>query len=228
MRNTLQRPAMAMLELIFALVIIGITLMSAPLIVSQSIQGGNVALQQEGIAATAAQISLIQTYYWDENGKDALIGRPEANTPFDTIGFQRVLASDLNKSRRLGIDLPDDSHDLPATATSPARNNVIIPDDIDDFDGNISRIKLYVGGEKTDITQNEGEYLDTAVVLSSTINYSQTENPFTLIAAPSDIKHIQVSLTNDDTSQTAELNKTIILRAFSCNIGKYEPTITTF
>jgi len=57
---------MAMIELIFAIVIIGVTLMSAPMLINQSIDSSNIAMQQEAITATASHNGVILTKYWDE------------------------------------------------------------------------------------------------------------------------------------------------------------------
>ncbi|KIM02463.1 MAG: hypothetical protein KN64_14980 [Sulfurovum sp. AS07-7] len=58
----------AMIELIFAIVIIGVTLMSAPMLINQSINSSNIAMQQEAITATASHNGMILTKYWDESG----------------------------------------------------------------------------------------------------------------------------------------------------------------
>ena len=49
----------AMIELIFALVIMGIVLLSAPILIQQSIKSGNVAIQQEAITAAATQTDVL-------------------------------------------------------------------------------------------------------------------------------------------------------------------------
>ena len=56
----------AMIELIFALVIMGIALLSAPMLIQQSIKSSNVALQQESIAALASHTGILLSKYWDE------------------------------------------------------------------------------------------------------------------------------------------------------------------
>ena len=64
------RPAIAMLELIFAIVIMGIVLMSAPRLISTAAKSGYVAIQQEGINEAASQLNMIMGYQWDENDVD--------------------------------------------------------------------------------------------------------------------------------------------------------------
>ena len=65
------KKAIAMIELIFALVIIGIVLMSAPMLIQQSIKSSNVALQQEAIVAAASQTAIVLSMHWDENNTEA-------------------------------------------------------------------------------------------------------------------------------------------------------------
>ena len=66
------RPAIAMIELIFALVIMAIVLMSAPMLISTATKSGYVAIQQEAINAAASQVNMIMGYHWDENSADEL------------------------------------------------------------------------------------------------------------------------------------------------------------
>lgn len=63
--SKLLRPAIAMIELIFALVIMGIVLMSAPQLVSLAQQSGYVSTQQEAIASVASHMSMILSRHWD-------------------------------------------------------------------------------------------------------------------------------------------------------------------
>ncbi len=46
----IRRPAIAMIELIFAIVIIGIVLMSVPQLISTAAKSGYVTIQQEAIS----------------------------------------------------------------------------------------------------------------------------------------------------------------------------------
>ena len=66
--------AIAMIELIFALVIMGIVLMSSPMLIQQSIRSGNVALQQEAISVAAAHTTVILSMGWDENNSNLEVG----------------------------------------------------------------------------------------------------------------------------------------------------------
>ena len=228
------RPAIAMIELIFAIVIMGITMLSAPLILNMSIQSSNTAMQQESIAAAASELSLILTHPWDEG--DTL----------DATGFGILRVSngdsDLNATKRLLYDrrfnfsTPGLTTDASLPSTFGNGNDVIRDNDIDDFHGTARTITLYSNSEVSRLSDNEGEYLKNQdgtsglFTIDTTVSYGednatytngnvQFNNPFKP-AAPNtstNIKLIQVSLTND--TGALEHNQTVSLFAFACNIG---------
>ena len=76
----MQRKAIAMIELIFAIVIMGIALMSAPTLISVSSKSTYTALQQESITAAVSQINMIMTGAWDEMDTNSTIGEPVLST----------------------------------------------------------------------------------------------------------------------------------------------------
>jgi type II secretory pathway pseudopilin PulG len=232
-RETILRPAIAMIELIFALVIIGLSLLSAPLIMQTAVKSTHTALQQEAIAAAASEISVILTHYWDEAASSATLGYGIVATNGDAE--LSAIRRDLNttySSRRFNR--------LPNQATSPLDFGQELTessaDDLDDFNGlNPTPLTLYHTAEISDLSQNEGEYIDTTFTIQRTISYGddtaaysasfvQFHNPFTTLNTSSNIKLITVQLTNTNTLSTA-LNKQISLSAFSCNIGNTTPNI---
>jgi len=218
------RPAIAMIELIFALVIMGITMMSAPMLISTATESTYVAIQQEGINEAASRINMIMGYQWDENNTNDLYIPPLLNvnagaTAFDEVG---------NTARRIGI--PANSYRtfiLSDRNTSQLNASVLgsdggDSDDIDDF-------------TNTSLNQIETatiDYAERSINIATTVNYNSdtvsggynqqtiTFVPFTVSAGSTNIKAITVTLTS--TSSISELDKTIILRGFSCNIGGYQ------
>jgi len=237
MLNTkIMRPAIAMLELIFAIVIMGIILMSAPQLISTASQSGFVAIQQEGINEAASQVNMIMGHHWDENDADESYIDPILRTAGDT---------DLNElvptGRRLGTPeesyrsfiRSDGANNLAASATGTfgtADGNETTEDDIDDFSGSVKHL-VFV--PETTLETNVADYIETATIniarnvvySSDSANYNQstiTFNPsFSAAADTTNIKSIIVTLTS--ASSEEELNqKKITLRAFSCNIGGYK------
>lgn len=224
------RPAIAMIELIFAIVIIGITLLSAPLILNQSIQSSNVAMQQESIAAASTQISLILTHNWDENASTAARG-------YGILNVSPSGANELNATNR-GIDAVFSTRIFNTNvgftnATLSANLGMDAGDfnssnDIDDFTNSSKTLTIYAG-ENASLLKNLGEYLDTRIVMTNTIRYARNvvpnylantvrlNNPFQAVNASTNIKLINVRLTTGSIED--EHAKTIVLGAFSCNIG---------
>lgn len=225
-----------MIELIFAIVIIGIILLPAPQLVSTSANSGFVATQQEAISEAASRVNTILGYSWDENNtdytyiptvlnvsngdaglnKNATTGKRNGTPPESYRSFLRADGQEFNASLALGSDAGD-------------------LDDMDDFNGNISLV---------DMNASDSDYIDKTVQIATAVTYSSDgiaagsytdsnagnaivhHTNFAAAAASTNIKLITVTLTN--TNGTEELNKTIVLHAFSCNIGGYDLEERTF
>jgi len=225
------RPAIAMIELIFAIVIIGITLLSAPLILTRSIQSSHTAMQQEAISAAASQIGLILTQAWDEQDSNGSFGILKVSAVGDNelaSGIRDSSNGTLNMHRAYHPGLPQ------ATAVNllgfdPADKN--ISDDVDDFNTLVQKLTLYTAGETADLKKNEGEYIDKQFQMTNTVRYAQDKtnyandpvvlnNPFQTATGTTNIKIINVRLrSTEDPNTVEELQKNISLSAFVCNIG---------
>ena len=223
------RPAIAMIELIFAIVVMGIVLMTAPMLISTAAKSGYVATQQEGIHEAASRISMIMGYYWDENNTlssnaenvilttDSTV--PDLNgTLINGILIRRIGTPKESKRAFVG----DMGNNYTATASASLGSDSDT-DDIDDFNGNVNL---------TEINASTADYIEkgadiniaTSVEYISDVPSAGAYNSNTLSFNPnftatgsSHIKRITATLTS--TSGVDELNKTIILHAFSCNIG---------
>jgi len=238
--------AIAMIELIFALVIMGIVLLSAPMLIQQSMQSGNVALQQEAIAAAASQTAIVLSMHWDENNSNIPIGvSPILDTnraPFDfnittaPLGLINVASRNsadgnttLFPSTIFGTDETND--------TDTNESSYIDFDDVDDYDNQTFGISIF-NNEKT--SSDIGDYVDVNISMETMINYTEdritTGDTLALngtdiilnnkinntpLGAISNIKFVQVNLTSK--SGIKELDKNITFKAFSCNIGTFLP-----
>ncbi|WP_295421202.1 hypothetical protein [Sulfurovum sp.] len=218
------RPAIAMIELIFAIVVIGITLLSAPLVLNQSIQSSNVALQQESIAAAASQISLILTQSWDENdtNKTGILTVNGGDSEL-AVGTRDLNLSYLSRSMNPAQFI----NAAPANRLSREISDNNISDDVDDYNGLSSKITVY-NTEESKLENNIGEYVDKSISIANTVSYAKDStnyanspivfnNPFQTSSISTNIKLISVTLTS--TSGASEYNKSIVLSAFVCNIG---------
>ncbi|RLA59410.1 MAG: hypothetical protein DRQ78_10650 [Epsilonproteobacteria bacterium] len=211
------RPAIAMIELIFSIVVMGIAILSVPAIISVSNNSGAVTTNQESISEASSHLQLIMTALWDENdfnnSSPILVDGGVAGVEFPGMVGRTDL--DTNGSifapstpGALGIDNPADD---------------LNPNDIDDYDGNDFNVTLY-NAETASI--EAGNYLDQDVIIQTSVDYgsdittasSIINNPFSTVVAASatDVKIISVTLTSNNIA-----SKDIRVSAFVCNIGAF-------
>ena len=235
-----------MIELIFALVIIGIVLLSAPMLIQQSSQSNSVALQQEAIAAVASHTSILLTKHWDEI--DANISSSSVSPILMTSVGDNIFSFTNNRSRA-GID--DNITGRLTLVQVGVDNNISILnastvlgqegndfDDIDDYHNTTLGLTLYDISQDT--TASVGDYVDLNLTMTTLIQYiddspatfaqisstTNIQNNYNIainspIGGTSNIKFVNVQLrtVNPALTNTNELNKSILLQAFSCNIG---------
>ena len=237
-RDMQLRPAIAMIELIFALVVMGITLLSAPLILSMTTKSAATAISQESIAATASNISLILTHAWAEMDSNDTTGYGILDTTNGDPELARGtrLSSETRGYMRRAFNVaPYNNASLPNTFGQ--FNDALNNNDIDDYDGLIQRLRIYNNiQEVSSLNANEGEYIkgrdftmrsdviygsDAAIYQQTFINFN---NPFTPLGAglniSSNIKLVTVTLQPiNQAALNPDLNQTITMRAFACNIG---------
>jgi hypothetical protein len=237
----IKRKAIAMVELIFAIVIMGIALMSAPTLISQAAQGSLTVIQQEAIVAGATEIGMIMTRAWDEADTDDTNYNPILVVNENIAALNEAADDDGNLTgRRVGT--PQSSSRSFLTAGGQRLNASDIGadggdlDDIDDFNGKETTLGLGVSGEST--STEEGDYIDSSLKITTAVaynnsptgNYASTtisfNSPFSAAANSANIKSISTHVTSD--SHDAELHTDITLRAFMCNIGSYELRRRTF
>jgi len=220
---------MSMIELVFAIVIMGIAVMSLPLILTQVQNSNSFALRQEVILSLKTKLSYILTYQWDQKTYDA------------TADMERVLnvpssadtATDFNTStiRRKGHVLADGRRrlwdDLNVSTTKANFTADTANDDIDDFDGK---------SETKTVTALDDFIFN--VELNSTVSYIKdtlfdgtyaTSDAITFIFNPdnnttnsTNIKMIKVTATANG------IENPISMYAFSSNIGQSKVTKKTW
>jgi len=226
------RPGVAMIELIFALVIMAIVLMSAPQLISTASKSGAFVLQQEALNEAVSRVSMVLTYPWDENDTMDTCIPPVLNV---SANGDAELALSANV-RRIGVPTGSASHTFhclgntfaatPQAALGPEGDK----DDIDDFTGNVSLTLV------ADLATGK-DYLEDNVNINTAVNYvrdAATYNSAAIsynfnnaaAAGSTNIKAITVTLTS--TLADAEYAKNIVLKAFSCNLGGIEYESRTF
>ena len=216
--------AIAMIELIFAIVIIGITLLSIPNLVYKASESGYTTIQQESIAAAASDLSLILSREWDEVGTSDEFHTPILETTDGASSLSRSARPKEGRSRSFFTGIGG-----PYSASSIANDGDF--DDIDDAHAQTAELHL-IDGTKDLIDVNISIYstVDYVVDTSDTgDDWNSTSDlvfssPFAATASltnSSNIKRISLTLTSN--SPIEELaDKEIVFTAFSCNIGSYK------
>lgn len=219
----MMRSAMSMLELVFAIVIMGIAVMSLPLILTQVQTNNAFTMQQEAILAAKTKIGDILTHEWDNNSYDTTAQR---SFVLDTTNGDIALRRVGTTNQRIGHINADYRRKLyDATVVLNARSASAIGadggdlDDIDDFNGTTPVISNPLEGAGT------LDYVFTALTLRPTITYANDaptnsyNNPvLTFTFNPdntSDITNIKTI-----SVQVTGASQNITLRAFSCNVGE--------
>lgn len=218
-----RRKAVAMIELIFAIVVMGIAMLSIPMITIQSAKSGESTIMQESIAAVASQMQMILSRHWDEVDADPSLGsrRPilkTASTNFDNRGG---LTINGRTDKVNGIEFG---------ASSPSSFADGGDNDIDDYNGAITKLSIV-----DPTTTSTGDYIDINMNMTSNVNYINDNialAPTTTfnydpsgagMSTTTNIKRVSVALTS---TEPAFANKNITLNAFSCNIGAVTPDKT--
>lgn len=220
-----QRPAIAMVELVIAIVIMGIVMMSAPMLINTSKNSISVALQQSAINEASSKINIILTYPWDQNDTNNSTVPPVLHVTNGDDELEEV----NNTIRRIGVPRTSNSRlfryasiqELNASSIGKEGSEI---NDIDDFNGDTSSLILNTSGsggvdylEQTTVDMNTtvAYIVDDTNYSKSTISFDFSDNNTS--TGTTNIKSINVTLTSS--SSADELQKTIVLHAFSCNIG---------
>ena len=212
------RRGASMIELVIAIVVMGIAVMSLPLILTQSQNSNAMALQQEAILATKTKLGYLLSYEWDANSYDALASvsrvlnttaSANADDDFDVTTIRRTGHVVADNRRRLRDDLA-----APSTDGGAGWADATL-EDIDDFDGKDENTTI--ASETMDYIFNL-QLMPTVNYISDTASYVNqqdmnfTFNANTTFTNPTNIKMITVTTTGN--------NINIVLRAFASNVGE--------
>ena len=171
------RRGIAMIELIFALVIIAIVLLSSPMLINQSMSSSFVALQQEAIAAAASQVSILLSKQWDEANTNTVAPIISLNTPnpspfnnsFNGLGTNVVarVATDGGGAAVVCSRIGSDGNETEANAS-------LSYDDIDDYDGFNMSVSVFINhlGDAESTSAATGDYVDVNLSISNSITFA--------------------------------------------------------
>jgi len=218
-----KRKAVAMIELIFAIVIMGIAMLSIPMITIQSAKSGESTIMQESVAAAASQMQMILSRHWDEIDADPSLGSRRPILKTDSAHFNNKAGFNIN-----GRTDKVNGTEFDASSTSSFADGG--DNDIDDYNGIITTLSVV-----DPTTTSTGDYIDVNLIMTSGVNYSNdaiTLAPTTTfnfdpsgasMGTTTNIKRVSVTLTS---TEPAFATKNITLHAFSCNIGAVTPDKT--
>jgi Tfp pilus assembly protein PilV len=224
------REGVAMVELIFAIVVMGIALISSPNLITTATKSSFVAMQQEAINAAASELNMVLSYAWDEADTDdshipPILTVSNGDSDLDMTGGKKRRSGTPEGSSRLFIT--DNNQIYSASATlgkDSGESDIGSYDDIDDFNDQVT--KLTTQSAQVDVVDRNismkisvsynSDSLDSGGYNQNSISFT----PFVDKSPTSNIKSVTVTLTSD--SGVDELEKNITMRAFSCNIGGYK------
>ena len=222
----MMRSATSMIELVISIVVMGIVVMSLPLILTQVEKNNAFAMQQEAILAAKTKIGDVLTYDWDENGYSATAGRTyvldttNGDPELQRIGTTNRRVGHVNaESRRKFFDVNTTATAV-ATLGSDGANDPIGIDDVDDWSGVTTAIAATAENAGTLDYIFDLNMTTTVTYATDTATYSNTPlNNFTFnpddAVAITNIKTISVTVRGADNN--------ITLRAFTSNIGESTP-----
>ena len=229
MKTIRLRPGIAMIELIFAIVIMGIAFLSAPMLIATASNSSQVTFQQEAIAMIASHTNALMSYAWDE--KDMVSNHTILRTFSTNIALRNRINGLVSKGRiwdRL----------LAVGASNPGNFGVpdgseTVEDDVDDFHNQDTQLSTIDAAS----TVIDGDYLDKTASINTKVQYASDSsssadfstcqnsgngcaysNPTVGVGNSTNVKFITTTLTSSNVQ-----DRNIRLRAFMCNIGSVVP-----
>ena len=223
------RDGFTFIELVVAIVVIAIALMSVPLLLSQASKSDEFSINQEAILAGATKIGNILTYPWD----DKLVGSLTVKHILDVTNGDSNLSRypNIASTRRIGNFKANFRRKFDTNQTFASTvlgrtgdTNATIYNDIDDFNGITESITSGGTGDylKDFNLTTTVKYIDDNATYSSSPTLTMSID--TTAATPTtNLKMVEVKVV--DTTNNEEITT---LRAFSANIGSYELIYRTF
>jgi type II secretory pathway pseudopilin PulG len=210
------KKASSMIELVIAIVVMGIAMMSLPLMLTRTQSNNEFAMQQEAILAARTQIGDILTYRWDENSTNSKFVSAVLDT--NSTNFKRY--PDENSTRRIG-HVKGDKRRKFFNAITPATSvahlgNLFDGNDTDDIDD-------FKDTNKTVVDSSEITNLDYRFDFNMTTNVGYVSDAFipgktfvfntATLGTTTNIKMVELTLKGAGLS-------TFKFRAYTTNIGQ--------
>ena len=219
-----------MIELIFAIVIMGVVFITLPLVLLRNASSVEDNLIQESIFLSAAKLSQVLSFQWDQSSSQT------GNLTLETADVVTVNAGDplldRNATEFRRGHFQQSKHRkmtpqglLERNATAIGLEGVLY-DDIDDFDGLVN-FNLIAGTSadgykkqyRADVNVsyiNDGNFVGANTYASNPLNFIFGITPMAA-GATSNIKMVTVSI---DQNNSTGWQQTLLLRAYVANIGE--------
>ena len=201
-----RRAAFTLIELIFAIVIIAISVISLPMMSQTVSEGIDANLVQEAIFAAATELNEAVTAHWDENSIETGMPNSAARVIATAIGMCENNAT-LSTFRQMPGHINQPLHrrclDANASVTAPSNAAATAVNSLDDMEHGDRNITI---GSTPD-AEGYKEIYQSNVVVSPSANFNGVNN---------NIKSI-VSTVKDEDGNTIAL-----LRTYSANIGEVD------
>lgn len=224
------RKGIGLIELVLAIVVIAISVMSVPMMLEQGNRNDSYSMMQEAILAARTKMGNILSYQWDDNAREGnnTNGRLRA---LDVMGGAKAL--DRNdtyyEERRIGHVFGDLRRKMMATVTYPKAGSDANITDINDFDNHDTNISW----QGTSTATDRYDYLDKELKLSTRVyyisdalptGYDYNDTKLRFVLDPS--TKFSISDANSTNIKMVELKVTsptypaFLFRTFSCNLGE--------
>lgn len=222
--------AFTMIELIFAIVIVGVTILTIPLMLVTNATNQDRSLIQEGVMITSTKISQVLTYPWDVQSSPTgtLMSTSQVldtlNTP---LGLERNATTDFRIGHfRQALRRRMTPNSFPRTATNIGAFTTP-QTSIAHFNGAADAVETSAGTPTT-ATGYKKEYQlrtivsyinDNATYSGTTINFNYDINTSSATSR-TNIKMVQVI--TDEVNASGAATPIVSLVSFSSNIGETE------
>ena len=225
------RRGISLIELVLAIVVIAISVVSVPMMLQQSAKSDNFSMMQEAILAARTKMGNILSYQWDENAKD--LNNTEGRLRALDV-YSGVPALDRNGiyyiERRIGHVYGDLRRKMMAAVTYPSASVDANITDLNDFNGRSYQLGWSAASMPTDTF----DYLDRHLNLTTRIYYISDA-----LLPGSDYNDTVINFAFDPSTKKSIINNadstnikmielevssnnypTFLFRAFSSNLGE--------
>jgi len=202
-----RRAAFTLIELIFAIVIIAISVISLPMMSQTVSEGIDANIVQEAIFASATELNEAVTAHWDENSIEASMPDSSARV-IETVINMCVNDANLSTFRQMSGHINQPLHrrclDANTTVTTPSNASVTAVDSLDDMEHGDRNITIGTpGSEGYKETYQSNVSVDINATFGPAVN---SQN----------IKSIVSTVKDQDGNTIA------VLRTYSANIGEVD------